>query len=163
MTPQYYIPTIEEFYVGFEYEVNGKEINLLLTDSLNPYKIEEDCWVKRKLEFIHEYSSDNIVATLLDRNDIVKLIRVKVLDREDIESLGGEYINTIGSTVNYCIKKSTGVPLRITTIGDRLIIYNHLADDHRLFDGKVKNKSELKKLLQMLGINGYGSYRWRRH
>ena len=71
MKDKYYTPEIEEFHVGFEYEVNyGK-----------------DRWVKEGLHYAPQ------VVTLPYKN--LENIRVKHLDREDIESLGFGKINDI--------------------------------------------------------------------
>jgi hypothetical protein len=127
MKDKYYTPEIEEFHVGFEYEVNyGK-----------------DKWVKEGLHYAPQ------VVTLPYKN--LENIRVKHLDREDIEECGAEFqfiesldclppivsehfqlgeITIIFKDNNICIHKNYGV----------------------LFQGTIKNKSELKRLLKQLGI-----------
>ena len=66
---KYYTPTIEEFHSGFEYE--------FLMQYLNFYM-----WQKRVVEPDHR-SFENYF-NYIENNSI----RVKYLDREDIESLG---------------------------------------------------------------------------
>ncbi len=75
---KYYIPIIEEFYTGFEYErMNGEsweESEFLESDSYGT------------LARGYENEFEEIAIGLRD-------VRVKYLDREDIESLGFEYDN----------------------------------------------------------------------
>jgi hypothetical protein len=87
-------------------------------------------------------------------------IRVKYLDREDIESLGfkfsGKSIDIwfvkegsfeIGGWTSYQINLQYGLDDK------RLCIYAVDSDEtYPLFKGTVKNKSELKRILKMLNI-----------
>ena len=66
MESKYYTPSIEEFYVGFEYEVNYGE---------NDWQ-KECLWAKPEVVTLPYMNLENI--------------RVKYLDKEDIESLGFE-------------------------------------------------------------------------
>jgi len=124
MKDKYYTPEIEEFHVGFEYEVKGLkgwdkkivsssqdilEMEELMMRSLNPY-------------------------------------RVKYLDREDIESLGFKQTSNRNNFRH----------------GDTLIYFRENKDELYPIDIKlkketyrflkIKNKSELKRLLKQLGI-----------
>ena len=151
---KYYTPSIEEFHVGFEYEVRDG------------------------VQFDHWYSqiSDGTEIGLI-KNDLEKeLIRVKYLDKEDIESEGLKRI-----PIDYTWYKIEGTmmfkkDIHILILYDREIInkYNFKIDGliyitkddmHRtpnedgsfkqsiLFSGNIKNKSELKILLKQLNIN----------
>lgn len=119
---KYYTPTIEEFHVGFEYEELWEVIG-----------INEE-WLK---EIYDEHDS---IGTLCET------IRVKYLDKEDIESLGW---NDIGSlwfeNGDYKLRKWKD---------QSLDIYFEYADKETImiFRGDVKNKSELKKLMEQLNI-----------
>ena len=71
---KYYIPTIEEFHIGFEYETHEWS-----RDERGDPEQNYDKWVtytvnQAKLEFIGKYG--------------IRELRVKYLDRKDIESLG---------------------------------------------------------------------------
>jgi hypothetical protein len=130
---KYYIPEIEEFYVGFEFE----------------YESYEDYWKKSIFRFDNDYGLNNLslIINWLDNKEI----RVKYLDKEDIENLGWEYLDDdrityIYSKDNYELQyslddKIISILERINnTTGNRVVIY------------PIKNKSELKKLMKQLNI-----------
>lgn len=141
---EYYTPTIEEFHVGFEYD-----------------RLVEDHWETLSMS-VNFLSLDDIDDEILDKE-----IRVKHLDREDIESLGfsdfkhaavdwyklekrvDDNFASYGSWNCFRLLHS------YTDNGIKIIAYEHSfeSDENILFAGKVKNKSELKKILQMIGIN----------
>ena len=155
-TNKYYTPTIEELHDGFEIELNGKGV-----EGLN--------WFKRIVQ------PDEIVlyAMYIDPRRMswfdVKMgivpkpehnIRVKYLDKEDIESLGWEYVEDRGMSENYgysFLKEVSFLSggnayykLRYWTPNNRLRIE---VIGSPTFDGTIKNKSELKVLLKQLGID----------
>ena len=130
----YYTPTIEEFHVGFECEILGiigaKEDERLFSQST--------IISQKELELIH----------LLE-------IRVKTLDKSDIESLG--WINT----ENLEFTKDTWI---LRKFENGIIIHNDYSNGKykfpwlyedstdKIFEGTIKNRSELIKLLQQLNI-----------
>jgi hypothetical protein len=141
---KYYTPDIEEFHVGFEYEMYDP-----YDGSWNPSKMT----TKSNLEFYR---------------DVIEDIRVKYLDKEDIESLGWKYIKdsslnkkrhqyyfyldnfiliTLGGSILIKHSKSFSVPWG-TEIHLQAIV--DFADIR--FYGTTKNKSELKRLMKQLGI-----------
>jgi len=138
MEAKYYTPQVDEFFVGFEFE----ELNIL--------SVYDDHWkVKVKKEvFTQElwrsgYSNWNFLDKLQEGK-----IRVKYLDKEDIESLGFK-----GNDILFEYKNFT-----IFLLEDRILISEELIDNLgiknqcRRFEGNIKNKSELKQVLKMLGI-----------
>lgn len=129
-TNKYYTPTIEEFHVGFEYEV------FCLTH-----------WEKRKVSFSQLFEEGIDWGEFRQR-------RVKYLDAEDIESLGFVKINNMFRLGNYntFIDMSTGA--RIISFDDKLRTPNSdgTFKQYIIFKGFIKNKSELKKVLEMLNI-----------
>ena len=146
MSDKHYIPSIEEFHVGFEYETHEISRDESGSKEGNYDRWEPRIADKKKLEFIWKYG--------------VKGIRVKYLDSEDIESLGfvftGESIDKwfklegsfdIGSWTSYKIV------LHFNESDNSVFIY---ADDRGseevLFNGILKNKSELARLLKQLNI-----------
>lgn len=142
MENKYYTPEAEEFHVGFEYES--------LQDERTPEK--ESSWSKELISdewemrtFIGYYCGDHIAE-----------LRVKYLDKEDIESFGFTQITE--GCFNLPIKEFRGrlnQEVRIL-VRDTILIY--LAKDlddketYVLFTGSIKNKSELKKLLKQLNV-----------
>ena len=159
MGNKYYTPEIEEFHVGFEYEI--KEESGKLDSNKTNYKLE---WVKQifTIEELLEYSfepQDNYFKIHLEE----KQFRVKFLDKQDIESLGFEF------DYNYADSPELGF-INEVQIKDNLqymLYYNPITNKCRierifncgtgkedyLFNGMIKNKSELIKLLKQLEIN----------
>lgn len=145
MENKYYTPDIEEFHVGFEYE--------RLDIEWRP------CTVK---------PIGNIDVEAINEEIYGDIIRVKYLDREDIESFGFEYSfdssDRYGNRTYYFLNKEWGKNRieRITLytfkypngnmhvcIGtDR---YNSDVDD-MLFFGYIKNKSELRRVLKQIEV-----------
>jgi len=150
MENKYYTPEIEEFHQGFEYE---RWINSAYT---------HEKYIKETFEFIdNDYTwNDDITNMLACSYSGGDSIRVKHLDKEDIESLGFDNID-----VRY-FKLITPDKLRsierteiwISKLGDlhyKIIRFDHYKNsgsERVLFSGIIKNKSELKVLLKQLGI-----------
>jgi hypothetical protein len=139
MGEKYYTPEISEFHVGFEYE------NF----------VKHKGWTKRVLENLASVDS-NEDGLILDYDDY----RVKRLDKEDIISLGipessGDYDFSLHSeryTVqievldDYLDSPDINITYTIFEEGSPFGI------DKGCFFGKIKNKSELKRILTQLGI-----------
>ena len=149
MENKYYTPTIEDFHVGFEYE----EIEVLYTDK-GWYKTKENHWVKQIYD-----PSDYLQAYYLNerlKRKLFNSVRVKYLDKEDIESFGFSYKDE-----RYYIHekyKMGGSDIMINYISSkqelRITMIPYMRSDYYLFKGTIKNKSELKTLLKQLRING---------
>jgi hypothetical protein len=131
---KYYTPTIEEFYVGFEYEVK-----------------KEESWFRcfysqgSLVDIYYKYNDD------LDSIDFeADTIRVKYLDQEDIESLGFiTYDDTTFDKGDLQIRFNCLLQKKGQGLG--LIIYDGYSGI--IFTGYIKNKSELVKLFKQLDIN----------
>lgn len=135
---KYYIPNIEEFHQGFEYEVWYN----------SAYTKEK--WIKETFEFydkdqIYHYDCVDLIPSFKNNGDS---IRVKYLDQEDIESLGFIKHKTID---NYW--KLNNIVLRIKNFKISIYVYDDYTVDKLIFEGIIKNKSELIKLLKQLNIN----------
>lgn len=127
---KYYVPEISEFHVGFEYYL--KDIN---SNLLEPKQV-----LKTNL-------------MLLD----IKQTLVKYLDREDIESLGWKlYSQELTNRSNWCCFRNTQLELYVQLNNNyfpRLLSFKSRGGDHTgNFKIEIKNKSELKKLMQQLNI-----------
>lgn len=145
---------MEEFHVGFEYE-----------------EFTRPGWIKVMIE----KRSD--LAWLMDEScKVIDLngIRVKHLDQQDIEELGFEIISEIKlksyELTNACthfirttLKRTFVDEDVIITMYDqqRVIIRRNNTrnmrdyDKYKTFDvfiGSIKNKSELKRIMKMIGI-----------
>ena len=164
MESKHYTPEIEEFHVGFEYEVFQKAPEMPEGEWLSFMPIEtEDKWYKLTYpDSFLGYNLDKIFRTYKD-------IRVKYLDKEDIESLGFKPESYIP---NCFTEDDEGQKGWILTLSETDEIFLHVTEDREvfigqqhvysevtgnwtffpLFNGTIKNKSEFKKLLKQLNI-----------
>ena len=159
---KYYIPEISEFHVGFECE---------LKNSSHPVNFE---WEKFKIIGVDDgeisgrlmdwsfYNSKNAISD--------ESIRVKYLDQSDIESLGWVIRDfhadgspmLMGGTEIYFYKENKHdreIEFRFSIKGNySILIFTNKENwiDYEkystLFQGTIKNKSELIKLMQQLNI-----------
>lgn len=135
---KYYTPTIEEFHVGFEYQFNHKNKG----------------WIDLKFGDTDDWSILEIDMEI-ENNEI----RVKYLDKEDIESLGWIYEKALEDEYHIFFKKGTMLlefsesfrTLRIYYIISYIDDIFEVKEEHTLFLGTIKNKSELKRLMKQLG------------
>jgi len=130
----YYKPSIEDFHVGFEYESEEDPIQgKWEKQKVNDYRDLINC--------MNYYGRDSDVDT-----------RVKYLDREDIEELGFE---TEDNGVCYDKLKSFNLYGLHSWEWDKGVSnqYKIFFNSSLLFNGIIKNKSELKILLKQLNIN----------
>lgn len=154
---KYYTPTIEEFHVGFEFEIkcfyDGSEFEPFIQDNLEPPMISHGSGF---CPFEHALSEGHI--------------RVKLLDREDIESLGLKFIGceleedrrTCKFPIIYEVRKRDTDNIfdlgkaEITLVNISENIYNltnyKLNPARKISGAFIKNKSELKRLMKQLGI-----------
>lgn len=134
MTQKYYTPKIEEFYEGFEYEIKYGDLF---------YK-------KNSIIKSEENPSIESIKMFLEKEGI---IRVKYLDSEDIESLGFDnYIPPMEYNHSWSFKGSKE-PKLYAWFNDKVPVVRIYSNFPSIqFHGEVKNKSELKKIMQMIGI-----------
>lgn len=135
MRSPYYKPFLNELYVGFECE---------LKDAAPP----DNDW---KEETISKYHRLEDLNKWLDRNEI----RVKVLDEKDIAYFG--------FILNHSVE---GNPNKMFYLGKHSLIWNKKGwciltirsderqEDYTAYVGYLRNKSELKRILQMTGCVG---------
>jgi hypothetical protein len=137
---KYYTPEITELYVGFECEMCEPEY-------VGDDKYERN-WRKITFEGFEAY-----------RNRYE--YRVKYLDRQDIEELGFElesehHNDNHHGYVFFKYFSDIKYGLKIRYIDNNIrdvIIYYGEKEICFLFDGIIKNKSELKKILRMCGVS----------
>jgi len=126
MENKYYTPTLEEFHVGFNYEAESTQYP------------DKNNWHPETF-YMNEGHFNLVNINTLHS----KKVRVKHLDREDIESLGW-----VKHGNNFIIKRKncyTLYPYRDKGYGIMKVTWS-------MFQGSLKNKSELKKLMDQLGI-----------
>jgi len=136
----YYTPGIEEFHVGFEYE----EFHSTIKDKTRKWypKTYQDCMYA-------DYDGCSCFEEVK--------VRVKYLDRGDIESLGFKLWNKDeyeGDERLWYEKEVDGTCWRMVHIPNRHYVAcsESIEFDEGGFSLTVKNKSELIKLLKQLGI-----------
>ncbi len=144
MEAKYYTPEIEEFHVGFECE------QLELRNSNEPSVYEE--WEVCKID------TYDLKIAIENQKDLSDFFRIKHLDRSDIEELGWVYssisniysieLNDMSSIITNGIWMYIQSNERIKIIDCRIPMHEVV------FNGYIKNKSELKKLMKMLNIKG---------
>ena len=145
MENKYYTPEIEEFHVGFECEIQS---SWGMQKGIYPSILREDTLTGFQLQKIGE------TETL---KKVISDIRVKYLDKKDIESLNYKHKK---DTQYSFVSKNSSIQLhdknRWHTKYNALTIYKHNKinplDKTSVFQGIIKNKSELKVLLKQLNI-----------
>ena len=132
MAEKYYTPKIEEFFVGFEYE-----------------EFWNDQWDKR-IYSIDSFICDGSQDEPYEIEEInPNFHRVKYLDKDDIEDLGYGF-----RTFLWGFESSDGnIIIEVEDIDDmqKGTIDIYCVQDLR-FKGRIKNKSEIAKILKQLDI-----------
>lgn len=151
---KYYGPNIEEFHVGFEYEI------------FEDWDVEkEKTWQKQV------YGNDQRNPERLEYvGETMSKFRVKYLSKESIEELGFKDTKTVHGTVDIFSSKlntprGESIGLLYNYESNWCLIFagefevteweeenNQFIINGNLFAGFIKNKSELKKILKMLEI-----------
>jgi hypothetical protein len=129
---KYYIPTLEEFYSGFEYE-----------------HLEFDGNWKQINDFSNEYDYEDNPHYAVSKDISSYHIRVKYLDAKDIESLG---FRKIIEDQYYIFALDKHIMMLVDDDLFIRIINEQNNELYYLFQGTIKNKSELKVLLKQIGI-----------
>ena len=134
---KYYTPLLSEFYYGFEYELNVAHYD------------DREEWIELL------WKDSDSISQLSD----IRETRVKYLNQEDIESLGFS-MNKVRSNDKYqyyfmsddeCVyelKYSFGEESYWLDKGPQVIIQ---AGGVQRLNARVKSKSELEKVLSMIG------------
>jgi hypothetical protein len=168
MENKYYVPTIEEFYEGFEFELGLRTVEFKI--GMNGLRCSDSVitkdWVTKKYE-VAQFTENNIeperitaVNTLMyyiNSDDI----RVKYLNKQDIESLGFRQTQEIPHWFELKSKIQPGSYRLIYTYlevgeevltGVSIIYFKGDYADPIVRGITIKNKSELKRLLAQLNI-----------
>ena len=155
-TNRYYIPSLEEFCVGFEFEhkdpyYDGREEfqkAVVESDNLVRYPDEDEMFNYWEAEHL----LSNILYDVKENN-----IRVKYLDASDIEELGFKLVfSDIGIECwrlgNFELRTDADLGMYIDSGNLYSIFYNPYGKQYNcVFSGIIKNKSELKRVLKMMG------------
>ncbi|HYD90413.1 MAG TPA: hypothetical protein VEA37_02875 [Flavobacterium sp.] len=132
MENKYYTPEIEEFHVGFECQMK---------DIPPP----EDDWKDETISIFHKLED---LQKWLDKGEI----RVKYLDREDLEYLGFKLFQ-FPDDFDFEFQISIeGVASGKVTLTDEGLVEDIEINGHSFFDFAIRNKSELRRVMKMLNI-----------
>lgn len=169
MENRYYTPKIEEFYIGFEYETydmsNGGFVIWDPNDWAVSFMKEPDnhMWYHTELRFprMPIDTAPNLIQIQQRINE--NRIRVKYLDKIDLAQIGFNIIHEEKKAYGYYIQaklnyEDNGSPRELdlwySHLKDKENIYLSMKSNH--FNGNckvyIKNKSELKKLLEQMDI-----------
>ncbi len=135
---KYYTPTIDDLHVGFEYEISDPG---------------GTTFEKRTIISPEELSG---MIMYIDDDSRDCDVRAKYIDQEDIEECGFKHIGSGWYEKHYDKFEESINPwffIRIRKWKDQeLDIWGVRDEDDKslLFRGKIKNKSELKKILKMV-------------
>ena len=166
MKNKYYNPTIEEFHVGFRFEhkprlTKGMMSFIEESDEYGPKYNKatfrggvdfEKVWTAH---YSTPYTLSDVESYLVD-----KAIRVKYLNKEDLEELGfkihrhkEEYVHAKNEKLNYIIKyglKNHQLMLSVYSVDTTNLLNtnNPITYNLMVFRGVVKNYNELKRILQ---------------
>jgi len=144
MKEKYYVPKINEFHIGFEFEEEFKNPNHRKLMKALEDKYE---WVKLKLDISHSLSR---ITSKIKENRV----RVKYLDESDLIELGWEFDSVVEGDYFYIIGDMFEANYFLTT-QDYRFFYIHPGagvKKDESFVGQIKNKSEMNKLMGMLNI-----------
>lgn len=135
---KYYMPSVEEFHLGFECEIASYG--------------KENKWVK----FIYNSFTDSIFCK--DSNGKIWVndnLRVKYLDQEDIESLGwildtrGTYDLDNWSLKHWAHEGRLSIIIRDPSKSQDYMLKHVMTSANFI---TIRNKSELKRLMNQLNI-----------
>ena len=132
---KYYATTIEEFHVGFGYEIH------------RGYSEKEDRGgvIEMSNKFVNTIMTNETGFGYIQGCIDDKFLRVKYLDREDAESLG--FVKWPDDDI-YDLGK---FQLHLGRYTDPYKVEIYDDNSEYCFVGTIKNKSELKKVLKMIG------------
>lgn len=160
---KYYTPQLEEFHVGFEYEIY-EDFDCSPEKSWHPQEYGIHGANPENMGYVNYSTCQN------------KEVRVRLLSREDVIELGWGFKEKINKNwksetfsifngysgyhliIHYhSVAQKEGLYISDDIVLDVVEIRSFHPDDSKgetIFYGTIKNKSELKKLMSQLSING---------
>lgn len=163
---KYYIPELEEFHYGFEFEMIPS-IGLMITSFEQKDEERKILWATKYNKEI--FGQSEAYAFGIGYPDIqagikAKTCRVKYLDRDDIESLGFEFVGELLDSSSYrrdnlgLIHKHKDNTISTFT-ADPMVSEDQFSTDlnidyQRVGRLTIKNKCELKKFLKQQSPDG---------
>jgi len=148
--PEYYTPSIEEFHIGFEFEALHQGGQMLAGVESTKEWIKEKCDADWFLQLLDRYEHE--------AEEIPNIYRVKCLDHQDIIECGwkdptenkGRIFYHNGANLLVTYSNSRGIEITgpiggLSKVGEESLVNNW-------FSGNIKNKTELKQVMKMIGI-----------
>jgi hypothetical protein len=167
MKDKYYQPKIEEFYVGFEYELfetirneEKPDLEIYSDEWFNELHSNDKYWKHRKFikkvcdkETVWKFSNSIFKEKYTPLN-IENIIRVKCLDKEDFLNLG--FIEEESLKENWSVFIKHNFVLSYLS-SDNILVISYRNDEFPKyqdcrFQGQCKNINELKKLTECYHI-----------
>ena len=146
---KYYVPEISEFHVGFEYEhLTGFEKQF----KSYIYDLAKACLVIERESISHNGEIVKMFIPAIQACIEEKQCRVKYLDQSDIESLGWIDGETRGMTPFIFNELDPNNEFQLYYQFDNQFAQIYNCHSQFVFQGTIKNKSELIKLMQQLNI-----------
>jgi len=148
MEKRYYTPTVEEIYSDIElHYYDGKTRDGFF---INPYVYRDNLQI---IDICKEFKSEKFRVKYLDKDDIEEVLDVKQLKGDSIELNFQLPINDYlfyefdydMETMQLSVERFYQTKLVAKDTGEYV--------SHTIFQGVIKNKSELKKLMKQLQIN----------
>ena len=148
MINKYYTPGIEEFHVGFRYEEYGDFTGECLIRKL------DQKWHDQIYDL--EFSLPNDILDIYNEGKEITLLRVKYLDKDDIEELGWELITEqIKDYSHWCFFKFNQVELHVQLNNKYFPRKLNINDKHHQIGNlhiDCKNYNELQIIMKQLNI-----------
>ncbi len=155
MEAKYYVPKIEEFHVGFEFEYKNKENIWIASNDFSFSFLSDD--TDTILEVVRYLEDGKIRVKLLDDDDIYDGSDFCPIIKDNITVFSNAKSELKGPEGNQWIQFTSWTLYK----GDKLnfIIERNVEDtrtkkteQETIFNGIIKNKSELRKLMSQLNI-----------
>jgi hypothetical protein len=149
---KYYRPTINEIVPDLEFEYIDPSTLESIARNRKQIDYEDDSiWDEACFANLQEY------IEIFDEEFTEEVIplRVKYLDRQDIIDLGWEYSTDLFYKNILFKKQQFSLVYNYSTCNVMISKKECNCNSHpnvHYFNGKIKNKSELKKIMQMIGI-----------
>lgn len=164
MENKYYTPELNEFHIGFEYEMKSTfgDGTVKTLEQYNAAEWNKETYTLRSFPYVDRTMTGKNSQTL------PPAIRVKYLDAEDIinEGFSEEYLPNVfhddDLIKGYSLTQSDTVFYNVfldtenSTVGVwKQVIYNEVSENwtaHILFNGVISNLSEFRRLMKQLNI-----------
>ena len=153
MEEGYYVPNIEEFHVGFEYEYLGnKSTGVTGWDKRVAFEGKGSFADNYMMQIFNALKENKIRVKYLCKEDIESIVHKNTKDFHTIFKLREQYTNEL-CFQTYWIEEGDWLDEEYIYWDTKYNTFKITHKSKALFSGTIKNKSELKKLLEQLNID----------